>query len=124
MERGSGNHSKALRMLKALLASYVITGVLLLALAALLYKLELDEKAVSAGVIAIYVVSTLAGGLLLGRAVGTRRFLWGLLLGVFYFLFLLLISLLVYRTPEGNAASILTAFVLCAGGGMLGGMLS
>ena len=44
MERRFRRDSKALWVLKALLVSYIVTGVLLLVLAMLLYKFELDEK--------------------------------------------------------------------------------
>ena len=67
MERRLRKDSKVLWVLKALLVSYVVTGMLLLILAMLLYKFDLDEKSVSAGIIAIYVASTLIGGLVLGN---------------------------------------------------------
>ena len=49
-------------MLKSLLASYIITGILLVALAMLLYRLELNERTVSASIVGIYVLSTFVGG--------------------------------------------------------------
>ena len=116
MERRFRRDSKALWVLKALLVSYIVTGVLLLVLAMLLYKFELDEKTVSAGIVAIYVASTLIGGLVLGKMAKVRRFLWGLGLGIAYFALLLLITLGVYHTLEGNGINVMTAFVLCAGG--------
>ena len=124
MERRFRRDSKALWVLKALLVSYIVTGVLLLVLAMLLCKFELDEKTVSAGIVAIYVASTLIGGLVLGKMAKVRRFLWGLGLGIAYFALLLLITLGVYHTLEGNGINVMTAFVLCAGGGMTGGMIS
>ena len=124
MERRFRRDSKALWVLKALLVSYIVTGVLLLVLAMLLYKFELDEKTVSAGIVAIYVASTLIGGLVLGKMAKVRRFLWGLGLGIAYFALLLLITLGVYHTLEGNGINVMTAFVLCAGGGMTGCMIS
>ena len=111
-------------MLKALLVSYVVTGLLLLLLTLLLYKFELNEKAVSAGIIAIYVVSTLIGGIIIGKTAKVKRFVWGISLGIIYFAMLLLITLGVYHTLNGNAANLMTTFVLCAGGGMIGGMIS
>lgn len=124
MERRLRKDSKVLWVLKALLVSYVVTGILLLILAMLLYKFDLDEKSVSAGIIAIYVASTLIGGLVLGKMAKVRRFLWGVGLGIAYFALLLLISLGVYHTLEGNGTNVMTTFILCAGGGMIGGMIS
>lgn len=111
-------------MLKSLLCAYIISGILLLLLAFLLYKLNLDEGKVAAGIIMIYVVSTFVGGFIVGKLSGVRKFLWGLTCGILYFGLLLLVSLAIYRSLQGNGANVLTTFLLCAGGGMLGGMVS
>lgn len=124
MERKLRKDAGVMWVLKSLLVSYVLTGVLLLLLAVALYKLELNEKAVSAAIVAIYIVSTLIGGIIIGKFARVRRYLWGLGLGIGYFALLLLITLGVYRTLNGDAANMVTTFVLCAGGGMAGGMLS
>ena len=44
MERRIRKNPKAMWMLKSLLVSYIVTGVLLVVLAMLLYRLELNEK--------------------------------------------------------------------------------
>lgn len=124
MERQVQKDSKIMWMLKALLASYIVTGVLLLILTLLLYKLELNEKIVSAAIVGIYLVSTLIGGIIIGKLVRVKRYLWGMGLGVIYFGLLLLITLGVYRTLNQDAANLMTTFVLCMGGGMAGGMIS
>ena len=124
MERKLRKDAGVMWILKSLLVSYILTGVLLLLLAVALYKLELNEKAVSAAIVAIYIVSTLIGGIIIGKFARVRRYLWGLGLGIGYFALLLLITLGVYRTLNGDAANLVTTFVLCAGGGMAGGMLS
>lgn len=124
MERQFQKDSKVMWVLKSLLASYVITGILLVLLAAVLYKFELNEKMVSAAIIAIYVVATLIGGIMIGKYAKTRRFVWGLGLGIGYFALLLLITLGVYHSLNGNGDNLITTFILCAGGGMVGGMIS
>lgn len=111
-------------LLKALLCAYVTTGILLLILTLLLYKLNLSEENVNAGIILIYVISTFAGGFVMGKLAGVRKFLWGLLAGALYFVLLILISFGIYRTIQSDAVSLSTTFLLCAGGGMLGGMVS
>ena len=114
----------AIQMVKALLCAYVMTGVILLVLALLLYKMGLSEENVNAGIILTYVISTFSGGFVIGKLMGKRKFLWGLLAGVAYFVLLLLISLGVYHSLQGAMMNLLTTFFLCAGGGMLGGMVS
>lgn len=117
-------NSKGIWILKSLLAAYIVTGILLFILTFLLYKFELDEQKVTAGIVVIYVVSTFVGGLILGKLTKVRKFAWGLTLGVLYFGLLLLISLGVYRNLDGNGTNIVTTFLMCAGGGMFGGMVS
>ena len=111
-------------IIKALLASYIVTGLLLFLLTFLLYKFDWDEQKVTAGIVVIYVVSTFVGGFILGKLKRVRKFLWGLIMGVLYFALLFLISFGVYRSFEGNGTNVITTLLLCAGGGMLGGMLA
>ena len=111
-------------MLKSLLCAYVVTGIFLLLLTLLLYKMNLDESKVAIGIILVYVLSTFAGGFAAGKQAKVKRFVWGLLTGVTYFVVLFVVSLILYRTIQDNGVDVLTTFLLCAGGGMLGGMLS
>ena len=115
---------KIMWMLKAMLASYIVTGLLLLLLTFLLYQFKLDEQTVVAGIVVIYVVSTFIGGLILGKLTKKRIFLWGSILGGLYFLLLFLISYGIYREFNTNGLNAITTALLCVGGGMLGGMVS
>lgn len=124
MEKQRNRETKMIWMLKALLFAYVVTGILLALLTVLVYKFELDEQLVSAAIVAIYVLATMAGGLVIGKLVKVRRFLWGLGLGLAYFALLMLITLGVYRTLNGDAVNLVTTLILCSGGGMIGGMIS
>lgn len=111
-------------MLKALLCAYIMTGILLLILTLLLYKAGLSEENINAGIILTYVISTFSGGFVIGKLIGVKKFLWGLLLGVLYFVLLMLISLGIYHSLQSDVVNLVTTFLLCAGGGMLGGMIS
>lgn len=115
---------RAVDGIKALLCAYIVTGILLLILTVLLYKLGLSEENVNAGITLTYVISTFSGGFVMGKLSGTRKFLWGLLTGVLYFVLLLLISLGIYHSVQGEISTLVTTFLLCAGGGMLGGMMA
>ena len=115
---------KVMWALKALLVSYLVTVVLLMILTLLMYKFEFGEKVISTGIIAIYVLSTLTGGILIGKMSGRRRFLWGIGLGVLYFLLLLLITFGIYRTVNVDMTGFVSTWILCIGGGMIGGMIS
>ena len=117
-------NQKIIWLLKALLFSYVVTGISLLLVSVLLYKFEWNEHLVSAAIVAVYVLSTVVGGIVIGKLVRTRRFFWGLLLGNLYFILLLVITIILYRSLSGNGLNMLTAWILCTGGGMTGGMIS
>ena len=117
-------NQKIIWLLKALLFSYVVTGISLLLLSVLLYKFEWNEHLVSAAIVAVYVLSTVVGGIVIGKLVRTRRFFCGLLLGNLYFILLLVITIILYRSLSGNGLNMLTAWILCTGGGMTGGMIS
>lgn len=120
----AGTERKAADMLKSLLCAYIVTGILLLVLTLLLYKAGLSEENINAGIILTYVISTFSGGFVIGKLTGTKKYLWGLLLGVIYFVLLLVISLGIYHSFQSDAMNLMTTFLLCAGGGMLGGMIS
>lgn len=128
MEKKTGGRpeieQRAADVLKALLCAYIVTGILLLVLTLLLYKAGLSEENVNAGIILTYVISTFSGGFVIGKLTRVRKFLWGLLLGVVYFVLLLLISLGIYHSLQSDLMNLTTTFLLCAGGGMLGGMIS
>ena len=112
------------RMMKALFASYVITGLMLLLLAGLLYKFRLDDGKIQIGIIVTYILSCFAGGFLAGNMMKSRQFLWGLLMGLLYFVIMLVVSLAVNRGLQAASSGFVTSLLLCMGSGLLGGMLS
>lgn len=109
---------------KTLLFSYLLTGGLLLLLALLLYRFDLSERIVSLCIIGIYVVVSFLAGFMAGKRFGNRKFLWGIAMGTAYFIVLLIVSLIVNRSFKAVADEFYTVLILCAGSGMLGGMLS
>jgi putative membrane protein (TIGR04086 family) len=115
---------KVMWILKTLLASYIITGVLLLLLTFLVYKFQLDEQIVIGAIVVIYVISTFCGGFIIGKLMGVKKYLWGMAIGVLYVFLLFAISYGVYREFNTNGLHMLTTIALCVGGGILGGMIS
>lgn len=112
----------------SLIVMYLLSGVMLLVLAALLYNFELSEATVRIGVIVIYVTSGFVGGFFIGKQMRDRKYLWGLIVGGIYFVLLFVLSLLV-KSGTGevlafDAVRILTTLVLCGVSGMAGGMVS
>lgn len=123
MEKRDFYMEKAVFVIKCMLGAYVLTAGLLLLLAFMLYRFGLSEKVVSVCIIAIYILVTFFAGLLAGKREGKRKYLWGLAMGVLYFGILTLVSFVVNKGLEDVAGNMMTVFFLCAGSGMLGGMV-
>ena len=123
MEQIMVKASRPLQMMKALLLSYAITGILLLGLAFLLYKLGLGESQVNLGIMVTYIISCLAGGFYMGRKGKNRRFLWGMGLGLGYTALLWAVTYLTEHSG-GDLKETILMFFICILGGALGGMLS
>ncbi len=116
--------SRPLSLLRSLFISYVLTGLLLLLLSFLLYKMKLSRTQIRGGVYVIYVIACLVGGLFAGKQIKSRRFLWGGLSGCLYFAVLFLLSLLFGKGIHTGISGLLLSFALCTGGGTIGGMMS
>ena len=111
-------------ILRSLLFSYIATGILLLALSFLLYKLHLRSSQVSASVHIIYAVTCFLGGYAAGKSMNQRRFFWGLVTGLCYFIILFAMSSLMNRGAAPETSQVLLTLAICAGGGTIGGMAS
>ncbi len=115
---------KVIFITKCMLAAYILTAGLLLLLAFMLYRFGLSEKVVSICIIGIYIAVTFVVGLIAGKREGKKKYLWGLAMGCAYYVILVIVSLIVNRGPQDIAGNMVTVFFLCAGSGMLGGMIS
>ncbi|SHO50663.1 TIGR04086 family membrane protein [Anaerocolumna xylanovorans] len=124
MDKVLHRNSRVTVILKDLLLSYVVTGLMLLLLSFLMLKLDVSNKILSGGIIVTYILSTFLGGFLFGKNAAQKRFLWGLLIGALYFIILFLISTLTGSLMGMEASRVLTVMILCLFGGMLGGMVS
>ncbi len=107
-----------------ILGAYVITGLLLLLLAFLVYQFGLGEKTTDICIIVIYVVVNFCAGFFVGKKKKVKKFLAGLIAGVAYFLILVMISLICNHGLQDFAGNFFTTMAICAGAGTLGGMLS
>lgn len=111
-------------MISTLILMYLVTGLLLLLLALLMYRMDLSAQTAEIAIILIYILSGLFGGFLIGKKLKTRKYLWGLAAGLMYFGILLLASLIVGGGKVEDTVQILITLVLCALSGMIGGMVS
>ena len=86
---------KTKTVLRSLFLAYGLTGVCLLLLAFLAFQFDLGLAPVSAGIVAVYVISCLAGGFMAGKIMRKDKCFWGILVGLAYFI------LLVFAWAEG-----------------------
>ena len=111
-------------VVKGLIYSYPITGVLLLLLAFLVFRFQLGESITDMAIVSIYVLVTFLGAFITGKRVKEQKFLWGFLLGLLYILIISLVAIVIGHTFHVASTANITTAALCIGGGMLGGMLS
>ena len=115
---------RILNVLKAVLVSYIVTGVLLLLITFLVYRFQMEERFVNMGIIATYMLSTFVGGFCVGKLVKRRRFIWGTFVGILYIGLLYGISFAMYGKSSVEGIYEIIPTILCIVGGMFGGMMS
>lgn len=115
---------KGVAVIKSLMLVYFLTGVTLAILAYLVFKYNIKESTVNIVIIAIYILATILGGFITGKKVKEKKFFWGLCLGLLYILIIYIAALLFNKDFSIMSKSSITAFCMCVGGGMLGGMIS
>ena len=115
---------KSSRVINGLIVSYLVSGAGLLLLALLLLKYQLDERKVSAGILAVYILSGLSGGIYMGKTAERKRYLWGMILGSIYWGILMLLTIF---SGAGTGSGVKGAFLtllICAGSSTLGAMVT
>lgn len=120
-------NNQIIRGIKALgfaqLAAAIISLVLLLVMAFLLDKLGPDEGVIRWLVYGIYMGGGLTAGMLAGKIQGAKKFIWGFMAGLLWFLIILIISL-IWNKGSIDTQAIFGAFLCMAGGGLAGGMVA
>ena len=111
-------------LLTGILGGYLITILGLFVLALLLLQFQLSKETVEIGILILYVLSVFTAGFVIGKQRKNRKFLWGMAVGFAYYLILFLLSIVMQKNVTTEAGELLTTFLICIGGGMLGGMLS
>lgn len=124
MDKVIHRNSKVIVIIRDLLISYIVTGILLLLLAFLMLKIDVSNTILSGGIIVTYILSTFIGGFLLGKSAEQKRFMWGLGMGALYFVVLFLVSILTNSLVGMEASRMVSVMIICLFSGMLGGMVS
>ena len=88
--RFGSQESRAGKWLYALTVSLMVTFLGVLAISFMMSRLHFGSDVLRGLCLTLEAVSAFAGAMLLGKRMMSRRFLWGLLLGLIYFLVLFL----------------------------------
>ena len=108
----------------AIVRSFIVSFMLLLIFAMIMYASDVSNNVVGVMVVITYFVSTLIGGFYVGSRVNEKKFMWGIILGIVYFVLLMIVSVISNKGDVALDISILIALVVSSIGGMVGGMVS
>ena len=109
---------------KILIAMYGVTAVLLFLLAVFVQKLGWESGAISIGFSIVYVISCFVGGFFVGKVQQTKKFIWGIFMGLAYVIIMVAVSLAAKHGLHSSMSAFIINLLLCLGSGMLGGMIS
>ena len=109
---------------KILLLMYVVTAILLFLLAILVQQFNWESNLITIGISVVYIISCFIGGFFIGKVQQSKKFIWGILMGLSYIIIMLVITLVVKHGFHSSVSTFVTNLLLCLGAGMLGGMLS
>lgn len=112
--------SRILNIVKTIVISYAVTCVILLALSFGVYKFDLSGGQITAGIIIAYIAASFIGGYIIATREKNRRILWGIGIGMIYFLILAVASIAVNKGVAIDTAEAVRALLICAVSGAAG----
>lgn len=124
---GKGDYElgrKLTTIFKVLIAAYLISAVLLAVGAFIMYKMRLGDGQMRIVVMVIYGISSIAAGIIYGKAKKEKRVLNGALIGLLYFVFLSVVSFIINKGLYDDVKKAIISFVICITGGILGAIMS
>lgn len=113
-----------LTLLKETLIQFIISAILMAIAAFIVLQLSPSHYIIKGIIIGIYVISTFTGGMIMGKVMENRKFLWGMLAGIVYVCIIMAVSLIANKGLNQGDIGIVSAVSSCILGGTLGGMVS
>lgn len=107
-------------ILKELLVQIILSTVLVVILAFIVFELSLGDGIIRIMILAIYGICSLVGGLILGKNIQKRKFLWGLVAGAIYIGLIMGISFIIRDETGGGAIGLGTGVAVALGFGTFG----
>lgn len=115
---------KLISFLWAILAAYATTAIVLLLIAFIMFKFNLDESVAQFAVTFVYILSSAVGALVLGKLINKNKYIYGFVMGLIYVIIIFVISLVAVGDASVLSDNGISTLLLCLCGGLLGGMIS
>ena len=112
------------KMVKSLIAGYVITLLMLGLLTYFMRKFILDEKAVDNIIFGISVAGSFTGAMLSSWMIKKRRVVTGIIYGAVYITVLLVIATIMKKQAPDSSNNIAMSVAACGAAGAFGGFFS
>ncbi len=111
-------------ILLATIKAYIVSFILLLIGAMVLYIGDFDDNVIGVMIVIIYLVSNLIGGFDAGKAAQKNKYLWGMIQGIIYSIGIIVISVITSESGYGMDSSKWIMLFVSVVSGMIGGMIS
>lgn len=112
------------KMVKALIAGYVITLIMLGVLTYLINRFTLDEKTVDNIIFGIYMAGSFTGALLSAWLIKKRRVIIGIIYGLVYITVLLVIAAFMKKHAPDSNNNMMVSVLASIAAGAFGGFFS
>lgn len=103
---------------------FICSMILLTLLSLVIWKIDGGGGILCGGVIAVYILTNLAGGFLTGKVMGQQKFFWGMLMGAVYFAILFIVGVCFMGTKISGNMQLVSGAMVCVISAMVGGMLA
>ena len=123
-KKSMGNRmNRVLSILKVLLFEYVLSIVLLLLVALIMYKTGMSNATAKILILLVYFLTTFTGGMFMAKAQNQKRLIWGGASGLIYLAVLVIVAMII-KSELACVNNIVTASICCMAGGTIGGIVS
>ena len=124
MENAMKKNPAVSLLVKATFASFIVSAIMLLITSTLMLNVGISASIVSILVIITYIVSNFLSGIIMGKGMREKKFIWGVVSGAIYFIILFVLSVLIMGTKDFHLVSTIRTMAICVLSGMVGGMIS
>ena len=112
-----------MRRFKGFFVSFVLTALLLVVVAFVLYQTKASVEHIGGAILLVYAVAAFVGGMIFSAQKDSRHYLMGGLFGLAYFGVVYGVSAVWNKSLSTMFPAMLTTLLVCVLAGMLGGML-